>query len=251
MSATNNADRIQRIDLVHETWLGVVTMLQSTFSRAAGLTGTSIQVVAAATPEDFEQQMQRKGLKYTLPVIVVNLTGIEANEQSFNKHLMRQGGYQMQVDESRQWWTFLRAIPTLVTLQVMMVTDDLLTMLRMSERWISNERWGFDLSYDDLRLKVRVLPDKQITVPARSPSSGGGEQYRLVANLRAETYAGHVWLIPAVRAVELVALFPRESLAEVLEEGIVTTDGELVYTNSFVDPADPYNHGKPPYAPDF
>ena len=232
-----------------ESWNGVVRKLQSVFSARSGVCDRDVQVVPAAAPEEFELEMQKKGMRYELPVIVATPVSFDPNDSSYNKHVLRRDGQPMQIDEGREWWVFFRAMPTTITFQVMLVTDDVLTMLRMAERWMSNETWGFTLAFDNMHIKIKVQPDKNLSVPSKSPSTGGGDQYRLTTNLKVETYAGYAWLIPSIRKAQLEVLFPMGTLADALAAG--TVDGVAVFSRTAVssDPIDP--SAMPAYEPTF
>ncbi len=238
MAESNPARRIQRFEMLVDTWVGVEKKLQSTYSRQSQVCERSIQVVPAGNADYAEALLMLKGMSLDLPVIVSSIVSVEPNNESYNKHMLRRDGYAVQINEGREWWTVVKAMPTVVTFQVLMLTDDFLTLLRMADRWMNNETWGFQLAYGSWGAKIKVTADKALSMPQRSPSAGGVEQYKLVTSMRVETYAGYVWEVPAVRAVEILALLPKGvTIDQALAAG--TIDGIDLMTRRTEGATDP------------
>ena len=232
------ANRIKRYEILADTWSGVKQKLQSLYSKNSQVAGFDIQVVPCGNLDYIENMLLQKDMNLNgLPVIGVTLSQAEPNANSYNQNVLRHAGQPLQINEGMEWWSVFKGFPVLATFQVMLLTDDLLTMIRMVDRWMSNETWGFELRYSNWAAKVKVTADKALAIPQRSPNSAGVEQYRLVTNLRAETYAGYVWEVPAIRAVKLQYEFPKGSLAQALAEGLV--DGIFVAEQTEMGATDP------------
>jgi hypothetical protein len=124
------------------------------------------------------------------------------------------------MDEDESFWYVLKARPVVLTFQVTMVTDDVVTLLRMVDRWESNETWGFTLVVPDTSVKavIKVVPDKSLAIPQSAQSPDGSNQFELTTNLKVETLAGFIWRVPTIRAIELTANVPKSSILEAIED---------------------------------
>lgn len=231
------AERSQRADLLENTWLGIVNRLEDLFSKNSRITGKNIQVIPSADLDDTEYLQQQKENKLELPFIGVSPIGVEPDLNSYNTSVMRREGMSISFDEDRANWTVLRLAPVLMTFQVMFVTDDVLTLMRIMDRWTSNEIWSFDFQNRDTnwKVKIQVQADKTIQVPPRSPSAGNARQFKLITTLRAKSYSGTVWFVPSIRFVELQAFIPLNgTIADALENPEVlaqTVRTQLIDTN--------------------
>lgn len=195
--------RVERAEMLGETWRGVVQFIEDVYSARSRIVGDrAIRVMAVSNGDAFERMLQNKELALELPVIAVSPSNIDPNDGSYNRAMMRKHGIPIQLSEDSNTWTVLRVAPYTLTLQVMMVTDDVLSALRMVDRWLAHELWRMVLQFGDYSVKIKMTPDKNIQFPQPTPSSGGGDQYRIVTNLKVETYSGYVWRIPSVRSVE-------------------------------------------------
>lgn len=187
-----------------ETWRGVEAMIADIYSARSLVAGNrDVQVLACANVENFERLLQDQSRPLELPVVGIMPSNIDPNDGSYNRNVMRRHGVALSVSENRDTWTIVRVAPYVMTLQVMMVTDDLVTAWRMVDRWLSHELWRFELKFSNYSAKIKLDPDKSIAFPQPAPSSGGANQFRIQTNLKAETYAGYVWQVPSVRTVEL------------------------------------------------
>ena len=102
---------------------------------------------------------------------------------------------------------------------------------------MSNERWGFNIEYaNNTVIKVKVMADKALSMPPRTPGVSGSEQYKLVTNLRVETYAGYVWKVPAIRSTEIQVVAPKGQLESALNKG--ASLAEALATNTYSVAAD-------------
>jgi len=250
-SINNPAKRIQRAEIFTDSWNGVRAKLQAIYGKSSAVCESDIQVVPCGNADDIEALMQQKGMKYQLPVIGISLASVEPNNESYNKHLLRKDGYRFKINEGREWYTFVKAMPSIITFQVLLFSDDIVTMLRMMDRWMNNETWGFEIKYPNWAARIKVTADKNLSMPPRVAGSGGSEQYKLAANLRVETYAGYVWQVPAIRAVDIVSYFPMgalntnldagQSLEEALNSGAypVATNGIIALSRTTEGATDP------------
>lgn len=204
--ANQTDDRIQKSDLIQQTWLGVVNQLRSLYSKNSGIVSRDIDVVPAADPDDFEYLQQQKGDVLELPVVVVSPSQVEADVDSYNRNEMRMRGYRLTMCDDRVNWRIARLAPTALTFRVDLISDDVLTMLNMVSRWCANDLWTFDLKFADWKATIQVHAEKILQIPPRVVTSGGSRQFRLTTTLRAKTYAGYIWKIPAIRKVEVEAL---------------------------------------------
>lgn len=225
---TSDPNRITRLDIFEETWYGVVRTLESLYSAQSLVigrgAGRNIAVVPAATAEEFEKKMQDQNRVLELPVIVVSPTAVSTDPGSYNLSVMRRNGVATHFDKTRQMWVVPKLAPALLTFQVMLVTDDILTLMRMIDRWISNELWTFTLQWGDWGTTIQVLVDKNMAVPQRQMNSGGADQYRLVTTLQVKTYAGFVWQVPAIRKIELETLIPDGTIeSALLDPAVLST----------------------------
>jgi hypothetical protein len=207
---TDTAERILRADIIENTWLGVVAKLGSIFSKHSKVNNRDIQIIPTADVDDFEYLQQQKGGPLELPIIVVAPFQVAPDPNSYNSWVMRREGYAIQFDEDRANWIILKLAPVLITFQIILVTDDVLTLMRMIDRWSSTELWGFKIKiFGQWEAKIQVVADKNLQVPPRTKSSGDARQFRLSTTLQAKSYSGHIWQVPSIRKTQLDILIPK------------------------------------------
>lgn len=211
--------RIQRVDILELTWLGTVKKLSSLYSKESGINSRDIDVFGAADPDDAEYLQQQKGAPLELPYIVISPMQVEPNTGSYNAPVMRKHGYPMAISDDRSNWTVAKLAPVLMTLRVTMVTDDVITMMRMIGRWTSNEIWTFDIKQANWGARIQSQADKTIQIPSRVPNAGGSRQFKLETSLRVQSYSGTVVYVPAIRKIELATLMPNAAtIADALDD---------------------------------
>ena len=214
----SNPDQ-RRADLLVDTWDGVTGKIKELFGSNSQVAGSrDVPVYAAANPEDGEVLLQQQGgvrgkaAELAMPYMLVTPTAVEPNSGSYNPHMMRRNGIVFKHAEDRSTLTAAKLTPVIMSYQITAVTDDVATMLRMIDRWNANELWGFMLKYPGYSAKIKVTADKSFGIPARTPNSGGSNQFRLVTTLRAETYSGYVWQLPSIHSVEMgIGIMPLTS----------------------------------------
>ena len=240
--ANGIADRVQRLDLLENTWLGVTNRIQSVFSKRSGITNKNIQVVPAIDMEDVEYLQQQKSENLELPLIGVAPIQVEPDINSYNAMVMRKDGYPIQFDSDRANWIVPKLTPIVLTFQVLFITDDVLTLMKIIDRWTSFETWGFNINHEGWLTKIQVAIDKNLQVPPRSPNSGNSRQFRLVTTLQAKTYSGYVWFIPSVRYVNLQTKIPLQgTIADAMEDPEVlgyTVNVKIIDSNPIYSPVD-------------
>ena len=204
--------RVERIELTTDTWNGVNEKLRVLYSARSGVvapvngaSSRGVDVIPCSNSDNFEKVLQQQQRPLVLPVIAVSLTNVDPNEGSYNRAVMRKHGVPVRRAEDGSY-LIARVAPVTLTLQVLMVTDDLLTMIRMIDRWMANDRWSFELGFAEWKAKIAVQAENNLSVPTATPSSGGADQFRLVTNLKASTYAGYVWRIPRIESVQLQSI---------------------------------------------
>lgn len=216
-----SANRVEAAPLFVEAWNGVVKRLESLYSSKSGVAGPrGATILPVPNPSALRQMILAQERKFDLPVVGVTPVNVDPNESSLNASVARKHGVTFALDEGSSFWYVLKARPVIQTYQVTIVTDDVLTMMRMVDRWESNEIWGFTLAVPDSPVKVRikVVPDKSLSIPPSAASVDGSNQFELTTNLKVETMAGFIWKIPAIRAVELTANVAKHSIAEALND---------------------------------
>lgn len=238
---TQSSPRITRSPLFVETWEGVLTRLRDMYSAKSNVTGKDINVLPCANPDALERMLQIQASPLELPVVGVGIVNVEPNVNSFNTTVMRRVGYQIMVDDTRDSWYMLKTAPVILTYQVTIVSDDVMTMLRMVDRWMSTENWGFRLVVDGsskIVVPVVIEADKNIAVPPLTPGVGGSDQYRLTTNLKVQTYSGYLWRVPSVREfvidvklskvsdIQLAVQDPEKYGIDVLEKLVMSVDLE-------------------------
>jgi hypothetical protein len=236
------SDRVQRVDILEQTWLGVVNRLQQMFSKQSKITNKDIQVIPSADPEDIEYLQQQKENVLELPIIGVSPVGVAPDINSFNTTAMRRDGYPIQFDKDRANWIVLRVSPVMLTFQVVFVTEDVLTLMRIIDRWTSNEIWGFEIKHNNWGVKIQVQADKNLQVPPRTPTSGNVRQFRLSTNLQAKSYSGYAWFIPSIRYTEIQTLIPlKGTIEDALQNPEVlayTVNTQVINSNPLHSPVD-------------
>jgi hypothetical protein len=163
----------------------------------------NVPVIPVSNLENVEKALQGQDVTYQMPYVAVSPGSVEQNTSSYNASVSRRYGLRSGISEDRSTYTFAKLFPVVATYQVMVVTDDVLTMMRMVDRWMSNEIWGFVLSYEDIKIKVKITADKNFAVPQRQPNSAGSDQFRQQTSLRAETYSGSLWQVPSIYRTEI------------------------------------------------
>jgi hypothetical protein len=218
--ATTEVPRVVRAPLFIESWNGVIQRLQSLYSKQSQITADDIAIVPVANPSALRQMLQSQAKPLQLPVIGVTPTSVDPNENNLNAAVARKHGVSFSMDEDESFWYVLKARPVVLTFQVTMVTDDVVTLLRMVDRWESNETWGFTLVVPDTSVKavIKVVPDKSLAIPQSAQSPDGSNQFELTTNLKVETLAGFIWRVPTIRAIELTANVPKSSILEAIED---------------------------------
>jgi len=236
----DNSDKILRADLLESTWLGVSNKLQSLFSKDSGVCGRDIEVVSSVDPDDVEYMQQQKGSPLELPIIAVAPIQVEPDINSYNTSVLRKYGAAIKISDDRANWTVVKLAPVLMTFQVVFITDDVLTMLRMMGTWMANELWSFKLKQADWTADIQIQVDKTIAVPPRVQNQGGARQFKLATTLRAKTYSGYIWYIPAIRTVEVDHIL---SLAGTIEEAMAnpkilsdTFNVQTIDSNPYLSP---------------
>jgi hypothetical protein len=196
--------RARRADLLIETWNGLTERLEALYGARSRVAGDrDIQVVPVSNLENLAKRQQDQSRPLDLPVIGISLGAIEPNVTSFNASVMRKYGQRTQISADRSTWTILSVVPITATFQIRLATDDLPTMIRMVDRWMSNEIWGLKLEQSDLKVSIQVLADKALTIPQAAPNAGGGEEFHLDTVLRVATYSGYVYQVPSIFFTEL------------------------------------------------
>lgn len=224
MSETDGAisrSRVDKAPLFLESWNGVVKRLENLYSAASLVAGKrNVQILPVANPAALRQMLQAQERSLELPIVGVTPTNVDPNEGHVNASVARKHGIPFALDESKSFWYVLKARPVVITFQVTIVTDDVVTLMNMVDRWESNEIWGFTLEVPDssIKVKVRVTPDKSLSVPPIAAAVDGSNQFELTTNLKVETHAGFIWRIPAVRAIEMSVGIPKTSIADVLAD---------------------------------
>ena len=203
-------ERIERVDLIEASWNGVCESLRSLYSIKSGINGKNIDVFGTPDPDDFAYLQQQKGSLLEYPVITVTLGQVASDVGSFNASVMRKHGVTVGWAKDRVNYLMLKSTPTELSFTVTLVTDDMKTLLAMVSRWMSNELWGFTLSYDEWSAKIKVLADKNLAIPSRMIGSDGSRQFRLASTLRVSTYAGFIYRVPAIRTVETTVILPKQ-----------------------------------------
>jgi len=176
--ATTEVPRVVRAPLFIESWNGVIQRLQSLYSKQSQITADDIAIVPVANPSALRQMLQSQAKPLQLPVIGVTPTSVDPNENNLNAAVARKHGVSFSMDEDESFWYVLKARPVVLTFQVTMVTDDVVTLLRMVDRWESNETWGFTLVVPDTSVKavIKVVPDKSLAIPQSAQSPDGSNQ---------------------------------------------------------------------------
>jgi len=202
---TEGTPRVERAPLFVESWEGVLAVIKKMYSAQSKIIGPKdIQVIPVANPDALERMILQQEKPLALPVIGVSIMQVEPNTGSFNPTAMRQHGYPMQVDDTRDYWIMAKVAPVLMTFQATFLTDDILTMLRMIDRWMSTENLAFTLATESTKLsfKIKLTMDKTVTVPTPAPGAGGSDQFKLTTNLKVEAYSGFLWRCPSIRVIE-------------------------------------------------
>jgi hypothetical protein len=237
---TQSSPRVERANLFVESWNGILTRLKDIYSAKSNIIGAKdISVIPTANPDALERMLQQQSKELTLPAIGVSLTTVEPNLNSFNTSEMRRMGYAMMVDDSRDSWIIAKIAPVVMTFQATIQTDDCLTMLKMIDRWMSTETWGFTLEIESstIMFKIKVVPDKNISVPPPAPGAGGSDQYKLTTNLKVETYSGYIWRVPSIREFEMDFGVTKTTIADVIQNpanGIIAVETKI--TNPKFEP---------------
>jgi hypothetical protein len=215
MSTNQTADRIQRVDIIEQTWYGIGQKLKSIFSKNSGITGRDIEVIDTLDPDSWEYMQEQKGdQKFDLPVILVAPAQVDPDLESYNRNELRQRGYTLGICSDRVNYLMLKMSPTVLTCRVDLVSDDVVTTMRMVSRWSSNELWGFELKWSDWQAKIQVHAEKSLQIPPRVLTTGGSRQFKLTTTVRAKTYAGYVYKIPAIRRAEVEAKIANAATVE-------------------------------------